>query len=96
MLDAAAACCGGDDEVDAEGGEVGGGVVGDEVAVSAHGGFGAVEDGALGGVLPAEGPVPVGLGAFVPALVTKGLFVEVDVVAVEGIEEALVIVSLTF
>lgn len=86
LLDAATSCGGWDDEIDAKGGEVGGSVVGDEFAVAAYGSGRAIEDSAVGGVLPGEGPVPVGLGAFVTAFRAESLFVKVDVVAVKGVE----------
>ena len=81
-VDAAAAGAGRDGEVEAEGGDVGG-AVGDGSAVAAHGGWGAVEDGGLAGVLPGEGPVPVGLGAGVAAFFLERFLVEPGEVAVE-------------
>lgn len=88
-MDAAAAGGVGDDEFDAEGGDLRWRGVGEVLAVAAEGGEGAVEDSAVDGVLPREGPVPVGLGAFVAAFVAEGGFVEMDEVAVEGVEKTL-------
>lgn len=66
-----------------------GGVRRDGAAVAAHRVGRPVEDGGLGGVLPREGPVPVGLGTLVAALVPQGLLVEPDELAVEGEKQTL-------
>lgn len=63
----------------------------DDDPVAAHRPGGTIEHGGLTGVLPANGPVPVGLGPFVAALFAEGFLVEVHVVAVEAEEEAVAV-----
>lgn len=89
LLDAAASAGGRDNEVDTECREVCRSVVGDELTVTAHRSTGAVKYSAFGWILPAESPIPVGLGAFVAAFIAEGFLIEVDVVAMKGVEETL-------
>lgn len=61
-------------------------------AVAAKGGRGAVEKGVVGEVEVVQGPVPVGLGAGVAALLNEGRLKEPDEVAVPGEEPTLDVV----
>lgn len=61
-------------------------------AVAAEGSRRAVEKGVAGEVEVIQGPVPVGLGASVAALLNEGRLVEPDEVAVPGEEPTLVVV----
>lgn len=72
-------------EVDAEGGDVGG-AVGDGSPVAAEGGWRAVEDGGVSGILSRQGPVPVRQRAFVAAFFLDGFSVEQDEVRMKGEE----------
>ena len=58
--------------------------------VAAHGVGRAVENGRSVWVFPVDGPVPIGLSAFVAAFLAKGFLIEPDEVAMEVKEETLV------
>ena len=65
--------------------------VGDEDTIRAHGGVRAVKDGGVALVLPSEGPVVVGDGAGIAALVAESHLEEVDVLAVPAEEGAVAV-----
>lgn len=69
----------------------GGRAVGDHDAVAPHRPGRSVEDRALAGIFPVDGPVPVGLGTLVAAFLAEGLLVEVHVVPVETEEETVAV-----
>jgi hypothetical protein len=58
-------------------------------SVAAHGCWGAIEDGGLTWVFPGDGPVPVWLGATVPAFFPEGFLIDIQKITVEVEEETL-------
>lgn len=89
LLDTATSRCRRQDKIDAESGDVRGSIIRNKFAITAHGGGGTVEDGAVSGILPGEGPIPVGLSSPIAAFFAEGFLVDMDVVPVERVEEAL-------
>ena len=59
--------------------------------IATHACVATVEDGRLVDIIRVGEPVPVGLGALVPALVLQGLFIRPDEVAVPGKEETVTV-----